>query len=118
MRAWPLPVPLPSLSVAPMATKDPSAERLTDEPEKSYAASPSISLPIFKREAGRPVIPLEPLTVALSEANPVRVVMLDASIIPVVKASSVLRAEASIDVSLIVMASLPRPVIVPAVLAS
>ena len=55
---------------------------------------------------------------ALSESNPVRVVMLDASIIPVVKASSVLRADASIDVSLIVTASVPRPVIVPAALAS
>ena len=63
------------------------------------------------------MIPLEPLTVALSESDPVRVVMLEASIIPVVNSSSVIRTDASIDVSLIVTASLPRPVIVPVVLA-
>ena len=43
--------------------------------------------------------------------------MLEASIIPVVNSSSVIRTDASIDVSLIVTASLPRPVIVPVVLA-
>ena len=42
------------------------------------------------------MIPLEPLTVALSESDPVRFVMLEASIIPVVNSSSVIRTDASI----------------------
>ena len=41
-----------------------------------------------------------------------RVVILEALIIPVVKASRVIRADALIDVSVIVTASLPKPVIV------
>ena len=58
---------------------------------------------------GRPVIPEEPLTVAWSEADPVRVVILEALIIPEVKASRVIRADALIDVSVIVTASFPKP---------
>ena len=64
----------------------------------------------------RPEIPEEALTVAWSVADPVRVVILEALIIPEVKASRVIRADALIDVSVIVTASLPKPVIVPAAL--
>ena len=73
---------------------------------------PEVKLP------GSPVIPEEPLTVALSEADPRRVVILEALILPVVKASRVIRTDASIDVSLRVTASLPKPVIVPDVPAA
>ena len=38
-------MPFPSLEIAPIATTSPLAERETDQPEKSSAASPSISLP-------------------------------------------------------------------------
>ena len=55
-------------------------------------------------------------TVAWSEADPVRVVILEALIIPEVNPSRVIRADALIDVSVIVTASFPKPVIVPAAL--
>ena len=48
---------------------------------------------------------------ALSESSPVRVVMLEASITPVFKASRFLRTDASIEVSLRVTASFPKPLI-------
>ena len=63
------------------------------------------------------MIPEEALTTALSEFDPVRVVMLKALIIPVVKASRVFRTAASIDVSLKVTASFPKPAIFPATFA-
>ena len=52
MRTCPLLLPFPSFLVAPIATTEPSEERLTEWPEVSYLASPSISLlfialPIF-----------------------------------------------------------------------
>ena len=62
---------------------------------------------------GRPVIPADVLTVALSESDPKRVVILEALIIPVVKASRVIRTDALIEVSVKVTASFPKPVIAP-----
>ena len=62
---------------------------------------------------GRPVIPEEALTVAWSVTDPVRVVILEASIVPIVRESSVIRTAASIEVSLIVTASFPKPSIAP-----
>ena len=67
---------------------------------------------------GRPLMPDEALAVAWSESDPVRVVILEALIIPVVKASRVKRTDALIDVSVMVTASFPKPVIVPAALAA
>ena len=64
------------------------------------------------------MIPEDLLTVSLSESDPARVVILDALIIPVVKASRVIRTDALIDVSVKVTASFPKPVIVPASLAA
>ena len=61
-------------------------------------------------------MPEEALTIVWSEADPVRVVILEALIIPEVKASRVIRADALIDVSVIVTSSLPKPVMVPATL--
>ena len=45
MRTCPLRAPLPSFRGAPIATTVPSEERLTEYPDRSEAASPSISLP-------------------------------------------------------------------------
>ena len=47
----------------------------------------------------------------ISAADPVRVVTVPASTIPEVLPSSVFNTDAAIDVSAIVIASLPRPVI-------
>ena len=46
MRTWPLSFPFASLPGAPIATTEPSLDRLTEEPDKSPENSPSIS-PIF-----------------------------------------------------------------------
>ena len=56
-------------------------------PDKSPAVSPSISLPICVKKPedmflGSPIIPSESLTVSLSASDPVRVEILDASMIP------------------------------------
>ena len=40
------PISIAIVPVAPIATTDPSAERLTEDPDSSRSASPSISLPI------------------------------------------------------------------------
>src|SRR5690554_3319302 len=44
-RTWPASVPLPSLPRAPIATVKPSALKLTDQPDRSIADSPSKSAP-------------------------------------------------------------------------
>ena len=58
-------------------------------------------------------MPEEALTVAWSVADPLRAVMLEALINPVVKASRVIRTDALIDVSVKVTASFPKPSIAP-----
>ena len=43
---WPLSSPFPSLEIAPIATTEPSSERLTEKPDRSPSASPAILSPI------------------------------------------------------------------------
>ena len=48
---WPAELPFPSLEGAPMATRVPSADRDTEKPDKSLAASPSMSAPTCVQES-------------------------------------------------------------------
>ena len=46
-RTWPASVPVPSLSIAPIATRVPSEDIDTEYPDQSSAASPSMSAPTW-----------------------------------------------------------------------
>ena len=63
---------------------------------------------LWRLPPGKPVMPVEDLTISLSDSEPVRTLIDDASIIPLVFWSRIINRFASIVVSVIVNSSFPK----------